>query len=381
MTKLISWERAIYPRISSISEKSTPVILYVLHLAACVSFFFYQRTAIMNGLLVLELLCFLLLAVFHYRSFRPTWLLVLMGLNVIFLPLSLLKHGGRYGLSIVYFGLVVALVVFNSIAVSRKTLLAIHLTVAMILTFLLGVADRGYNTIFYRLLGNEVNPNTYGILAFACMLHWLCAFEKMRIKVGYRLLGQFCGWILGLYYIMHSNCRSVLLASAILLLLQLVIWRPVSSKFRWWTLSIIAVVCLVFTVVYVVVYKHVENFRILNKRLFTGRERIWSEALLAIKGNFLLGVNTVERIPSIHNTMLQLWYDFGLIPVITVSILLGYTPKISAPVTVSKNAQIAFVSCMVIGFFESFLADPYLYIFFLPFLLTNVRSERQEIAL
>ena len=65
MTKLISWERAVYPKISALSEKMTPVILHVLYLLAGALLFFYHRTEIVNRFLILELLCFTVLAVVH----------------------------------------------------------------------------------------------------------------------------------------------------------------------------------------------------------------------------------------------------------------------------------------------------------------------------
>ncbi len=380
MTKLISWERTVYPRISSIAEKITPVILYLLHLLACIPFFFYQRTAIVNGILILELLCFFLLAVCHYRLFRPVWLLILMGLNVLFLPISLLLNGG-YGMGIVYLGLVVSLIVFNSISVSRKTFLVSHLTVAIILTFFLGVADRSYYTVFYTVAGNEVNPNIYGILAFACMLHWLCAFEQMRIRSGYRLLGQFCGLMLGGYYIKESNCRTAMLAYIVLLMLLLlaaIVRKPLPPKFRWGFLTCIAVCCLLFTVVYVHMSQQMENIVFLNKTIFSGRNTIWEETFGLLKNHFLFGLDQREWSPSMHNTMLQIWYSLGLIPVITTIVLFGYSMGFPKQVKISRCAQISFIGCLVITFLESSLADPYLYLFFVSFLLSNVRTDSRE---
>ena len=250
-----------------------------------------------------------------------------------------------------------------------------HLMVATMLTFVLGVADQNY---YYYIAGNRINQNTYGILALACALHWLCAFEQMRIKKGYRLLGQLCGLILGVSYIMESGCRSALLAYVVLLFLLLVIWKPFPTKWRWSLLTLFAAGCFLFTIVYLYMSEHMDDILLFQKTLFSGREIIWKEALALLRKHAVLGIGNTQLTDSMHNTMLQIWYSLGVIPFLTVTALLGYGVSFPKHVRTARCAQLAFISCLMIAFFESFLADPYLYLFFASFLLTHVRSDRTE---
>lgn len=357
----------------AVSDYLTPVAVILLHVYALLALFLYGGYAV-SFLVKMEVACMVAILLLQCYRIRRIWLWVVFLINGIMLLVLNSRHDAGKTI-LLYFALVIALLVFKQIAVSRSVFLTIHLLLAIGMTYFLGMSEpSALFTDYYLVLGKQLNPNFIGILGLACMMHWMCFFNMLRVKGFYRFLGQFCSAVLGLHYIFESKCRSALLGAAVFLVLYLIWWRPFSRRFYQVITVGTILVMLVFPNLYLRMAESAAEEEILGKHFFTGREAVWSEALPIIRENLLFGVGTSVEISS-HHALLELMLVLGILPVITFILLSARPDGRAASHEVSRLAQMAFVGCLFVGIFESLFTIQYLYIFFLSFLLSAVEKE------
>jgi O-antigen ligase len=148
------------------------------------------------------------------------------------------------------------------------------------------------------------------------------------------------------------------------------------------------ILSIAFTFVYILLYENFSNLTILGKRLFTGREIVWTSAFEHIKNSFLIGNGTDVVLDTVgggttvsaHNMLLSLWYTLGLVPVGTTVFFFVNKLKGKEGAVVDKISQLAFIATLFVCFFESFYTDPNIQIFFLLFLINNIKSNEEENA-
>ena len=372
--KKINFEKIPFlNELRTLSDYLTPVAVILLHLYASIVLLLYGNYTI-PFLIKAELVCLAVLFVMQIHRMNKIWLWGVLLANVIFVPLSTSRNpSGR--LVIIYVGVLLALLVFKQIVVSRTVFLTAHLIPALTLTYFLAMGGDSHMYLdYYEVLGYQINPNLFGILGLACMMHWVCYFDMLRVKVGYRLLGQALGVILGMYYIQHSECRSALIGAAVFVLLLLFRWKPFSNR----VCQIVTIPVLAFMLwfpgAYVKLAETSEGGAVLGKLLFTGRQEIWATMIPIIKENLLFGVGTSQEV-NMHHTLLELVLCLGIVPLISFLLLCGRPDRRSGDYTVSRGAQMAFLGCLFVGIFETIFIIQYLYIFFLSFLLSAVEKE------
>ncbi len=372
--KKINFEKIPYIKeFQTLSDYLTPVAVILLHLYASLALLLYGNLTI-PFLVKAELVCFIVLFVMQIHKMDRIWLWCVLLANVIFVPISTSRNpAGRF--VIIYVGVLLALLVFKQAVISRTVFLTVHLLTALTLTYFLAMGGESHLYLdYYDVFGNHLNPNLFGILGLACMMHWVCYFNMLRVKAGYRFLGQALGVILGLHYVLDSDCRSALIGAAVFLLLLLVRWKPFSSR----VCQIITIPVLAFMLwfpsAYVNMAEASEGKEVLGKLLFTGREDIWAEMIPVIKENLMFGLGTTQNV-NMHHTLLELLLSLGLVPLVSFLLLCGRPDRRSGAYSVSRCAQMAFLGCLFVGIFESIFVIQYLYIFFLSFLLSAVEKE------
>ena len=374
MTKLLSWERALYRHLKPVSARLTPAVIVILHILAVLSLLFYMRR-VGTILLLVQFVCFILLLALNYRAIRSVRLAAFLAADVLAVLISVLLHPG-YGVALTYLGTVIAVVIFRNIALSRRIYTVIHLISAIGLTYMLGMTTFTY-TPFLQMLGNEINRNFCGILAVMCLLHWLCAFDMMRIKPYYRLLGQALGVILGVSYVLQFQCRSSMLALAVVFALCICKWRAFSPRMQRMATVTVLITCLTFPFLYLAMYRRMPDVLILGKPLFSGREEIWLNVLRLFKEKPIFGYGTTVN-EYTHHAMLHVALCLGIVAVIGWIVIHCFPCRIEGPYTARRLAQFAYLGGLFISFFEAFPFNHYAYIFFLSFLLSAVRTEGGE---
>ena len=378
--KAIRWLKSIdiskipyIEQIRSLSEFFSSVIIILMHIYSCYMLTQYTEESAVT-LLNVQLVCTVLLFVLQIPYIRRIWLWILLPINLI-LVFRILSHAPMQDFAKLYFVLILIVMLFRQIVIPRIVYQTVHLIVALFLTYILGIAKAiPHLGTYYQIFNHAVNENTIGILGLACMMHWMCFFEMLQVKTGYRLLGQMAGMILGLYYILHSGCRSALVAVVVFLLLYAVVWKPLSPRvYQVFSLLILAAMAL-FPIMYIRLSQQIDNIMIFGSGLLSGRESLWQPALEQIRDNPLWGAGMSEA-SSMHHILVELALRFGIIAAITFVMLCGQKEKRAAAYRSSRIAQISFLACMFVAFFESFFTDRYLSFFFLSFLLSAVEKK------
>ena len=215
--------------IRAITNALSYAVIILLHLYACRLLTKYGEEASMllprTQMILAGVLLFLQLP--RIRKFP---LLILLPAN-LWIVLHILRDAPMQDIAKLYFLLILVLMAYRQVVIPRGVFLCIHLITALFLTYVLALAQPVPQMgPYYMVMDHPINVNTIGILGLACMMHWACFFEMLRIPKGCRLLGQLLGIILGMYYIIHSDCRSALAAAAAFLLLYLVIRKPMTPR-------------------------------------------------------------------------------------------------------------------------------------------------------
>jgi hypothetical protein len=277
-----------------------------------------------------------------------------------------------------YVVLILAIILFRQMVLPRGFFLAIHLISALFLTYFLGIVERMVDDIsYYHAFQHAYNENTIGILAVACMMHWGCFFGMLRIKAGYRMLGQLLGMLLGWYYVLHSGCRSALLAAALYTLMYFVFFKPLHVRLYQIVMSVALIVMGAFPMAYLRWASRIENIQVLGSALFSGREDLLTQVFENVKPSLWMGAGLSIQ-SSMHHVLIELLLRFGIVAVISFCLLLCLKDKRDGEYDTARLAQISFLACLAIACFESLFTDRYLNMFFLSFLLTAVKSNKRD---
>ena len=293
-----------------LSDVLTPILVILIHVYACINLLYYGERPI-DALLRVQFACLILLLTMQIHSLNRVWFWVLLLANIIFVPISALKNI-MAGFDVIYGVLFLSLLLFRQITLSRKVYLAIHLFTAVFLTWFVGAADllqMGY----YRIVNHMINPNMFGILSFACMLHWMCFFEMLSVKWYYRLLGQGLALILSVSFILESGCRSALVGLTLFVLLCLVRYKAFGPRFYQILSIMMLIVLAIFPLVYVRYSAQLDNVIILEKNLFSGREDLWIQLFEWIKQRPIFG-NGITFKSSAHHILIELATCLGIVP-------------------------------------------------------------------
>lgn len=330
-----------------------------------------------SRLLNVQLIALIVLFVLQLRRLKRIgiWLVILA--NAIAVPI-IVHHAPMGEFVKLYIALMLMLILFRQMVLPRRAFLALHLMNALFLSYFLAMAEKmvayeNYYVVFMR----GYNENTVGILGVACMMHWACFFGMLRIKKGYRLLGQLLGMILGFYYVNHSGCRSALLAVILFVLLYLVCFKPLPSRWLQAVMAAALVILAGFPLLYIRWSHQISYFKLFGQNAFSGREELWESALYAVLEHPFMGAGLSTQ-SSMHHILVELVLRFGIVAVLSFFVLLLLRDKRGEGCRLSRIAQISFLACMAIACFESFFTDRYLSFFFLSFLLTAVKSNKRD---
>lgn len=368
-------------------EKKTFGLLCLLPFLAFLSLCFYSYPIVSRLLLLVESGVFFLLLVLNWRLVGKWYKWAIIAANLASLAYTLLYHSG-IGIALAFFNLLVALFIFNNLSLEKNEKRFLHFLSAALLLLFYFASNFGkiYGMITMRdFRGWFLNPNVVGMLLLALLFHAFNYVAGLEIDKNKKYL-WLCAIVAVLGYLIYfSGCRSAiisLVAFLALLAIARLYKKPIPYGYYKAAALLILIASIAFTVVYVYLSYHLSDLTILNKKLFTGREIVWQSAYGLISEQPFFGNGTdvlLETVggnqtTSAHNMLLSFWYTIGVIPTVTVALFFINRTRKTEGENRDRITQLALIASLVICFFESFYADPNLQIFFVMFLLSNVKN-------
>lgn len=364
----------------------TALLLVLLHIDSVLIVWCYQHKSLAVLLLFIQLAC--LIGLLFLNNVVSIHFFVLLLINFVSLLTTMVFHSGL-GVIVIYLNLLLALLLFPNISISKSNYLTIHFFTALLLSiFIVCSTSKGNSeTIYNSIYGDFINSNTLGLLALVGLFHWFLVIEELRISGIIKTICNIIVFIVFTYYIYISNCRSALLAILIYLLL-LFKKKPFTKHSFNKITKIFIIASFFFVLFYLSLVDKYRNFVIFNKNLYSGRQYVWSDALELIKQFPIFGSGTDfsmrtdsisgKVMESTHNTILGIWRTIGIVPMITFIMLFGRSKDFTADTNVARKSQFSFISCLIISFVEDLFMVEVFYILFLSFLLFNVRCEESR---
>ena len=209
--------------------------------------------------------------------------------------------------------------------------------------------------------------NTNGS-AFLCLMLGILflifseGFQEKKLRILCYALSALC-----LFGQLQFGGRSSLIG-AVLYTLYFIFRNKADKLPRKWLIGLFLALCVgavLFAYFYaVILYKWVgDDFRILGKGLFTGRQVIWGTAFEELKSNWLIGIGNTLDSPFIvnghlgadnaHNQILGYWACFGIVvAVLYVALFAVLTTRLKT----KRKRTIAFILMLIIqSYFDTVL--------------------------
>lgn len=309
--------------------------------------------------------------------FKDMGVIAVILLNIASLILTFVFHTG-FGVIIIFLNLLMAFILFNNITITHRVYMLMHGTAAVLLTAVVYCTDISH-TVFVNhnpvctLFGTEIQSNMIGIFILGAALHWICLIEGMKWKKATRLTLVLLVMIPFGYRIFESKCRSAMFAGLFFIALYLIKIKPFEYRFYYIFVFGIIIASAVFCNIYMMSADWFSQFDTMGKNSFS-RVGVWNEVFTAIRKYPWFGSGTDYKLGglnSAHNTVLSILKALGLIPVISYAIMAVKRQAGQKNKGYTRTAQLAFMACLVVTFFESFFTESYTYIIFLLFLLNS----------
>lgn len=229
--------------------------------------------------------------------------------------ISLYYSNGGIG-SILTFGLsILSLELLKNVNLNLciKKYFRVFTAVMVVLLFISSFQYSGNQGFDYEGL---VNPNTIALLANYCFCIYICLSHLRVNKIIVLILG-----IITLFTAINCEARGALIAFISFVLMISIPRKFLKPKLLISTSIIIVAVGTLVLFIYLNLYEqNLQLQLIMNKPLFTGRQRIWIEAfnLFGENGwNWVLGIGSRVKVwdftTNLHNLYATIIVDFGFI--------------------------------------------------------------------
>lgn len=291
---------------------------------------------------------------------------------------SVLKHGGA-GIALLVLTLLFALLTFTRIEIETERLSKLYFALAiggsiivvfgMIVNYTNGLQSLSWRGIF--------NPNTFGMVFLSAYFYFETAVNKnlqKRISLTNVLIsGAF------LFLLIRSSCRSAVICMIVFFVWLFVAKGRKFNKAIYYSI-VIASLSICFVVAFVEQWLNVSStandVQLMGKKLFSGRETIWSTSLTGFIESPLWGqpieyLADTTHLKSAHNVFMGILFSTGLIPSLVYLIILlvpGFLFVSEDKQEIALNKLCFFVS-LILSTFECVYTDNRLNLLFLPLLL------------
>ena len=350
-----------------------------------VALIYSTNGAISRAVLIIESILLFLLYGKNHNGFTKR-MLPFIFLNLLSLTFTLIIYS-PLGSVIIFLNTLLSFKLFNNISINKKTFLLIHLIQGTFLSIYLFAIKRPLyfgNSIVDRF-GNHINTNLISILFFGAFLHISCVIISVISNFKWRtIILIVCALIYGTNVWLYE-ARSAMISMLVFMVIIIIKKQGIKYYKYKKICTLILLLSLLFPFVYMALINRVENPVFLGKSIAT-RVNVWGECINLIKEHFIFGCGNGISVTmnaygkstvSMHNTALSLWKILGVVP--TVTFLTYCINHDNEKFDNNKNiyAQAAFISTLLVCFFESFYTEELLYMVFLPFLIVNIKDDNE----
>ena len=292
---------------------------------------------------------------------------------------SIIFSKGGIGSFLNLFHFLGGIVVFSSIDFNKNLKKTIYFISIILWLYNIRLSFSIWNA--YLSNNNIYNPNSV-----ACFIFFTAIIIKIFLKEYNIKFVSILVYIVSLYCIYQTNCRSAFLAYILYLIVSLI---PVFNAFIFKHSKIICylllIVGILFPLIYVNMYTKGIDLKLpfMEKGLYTGRESLWNYMLESLKREkygywFGLGTNYQTEfgvISNFHNWYIGVLYTFGIpLLILYFKLLINFISKLKA-----KDILYGFIAIFLIGFSEGIglWITTQIYIFMLV-ILANILGKEDD---
>lgn len=358
-------------------NKNLVFTLIVLMWLVCVANFIVFRNRTLEQIVLICSAIFSSFAVVSVLS-RQSEVKIATHFIVLLLPLiSTLANGSGFGSMLNMINLFNIILLAKEFPLSKK-----HYDWLGIITYL---TTLGLLLLFFKkdgimydniINGTEQNPNGYASICLinaiiACSLISRLSNTKLKISL------NFIYAVIMLIVIYNTKARTSFIALILYYLICLVFAKKRSFKRPEWLVIGFLVCCMIVTIAYTIIYHFVgDEFLIFGKKLYSGRQLIWTEIFKMLETDWLFGFsNSIKLVEwyNTHNAYLAIWGNLGILTFVAFLIYLFYSQKTSY----GKNCYDRYMyfgifAVLFLSTFEVFLLDGNYYFLVLPLLINKV---------
>lgn len=292
--------------------------------------------------------------------------------------ISVLKHGGA-GIALLVLTLFFALFTFPRIEIEAERLSKLYFALAiggsvivafgMIVNYSNGLQSLSWRGVF--------NPNTFGMAFLSIYFYFETALgtnlQKRITLTNVLISGAF------LFLLIRAGCRSAIICMIVFFAWLFATKERKFNKAIYYSI-VIASISICFIIAFVEkglnVSSTVNDVQVMGKKLFSGREVIWSTSLAGFIESPLWGqpieyLADTTHLKSAHSVFMGILFSTGLIPSIVYLIILlvpGFLFVSEDKQEIALNKLCFFVS-LILSTFECVYTDNRLNLLFLPLLL------------
>lgn len=279
--------------------------------------------------------------------------LMLTILTLLISIISLIFTSGGIGSILNLFHFLGGIIIFSNLELNYKMQNFVYTICGILWIYNIRLSFSAWN--LYISSNNIYNPNSVGIFIFLTTIIIKSFLDKHNRKIIIIPL-----FILSAYCIFLTNCRTALVAFIVYILVSYI---PIINKFALkhnrLIIYLIIILGTIFPIIYVNMYIHGVDIKIpyIEKKLYTGREKLWYYILDAIKNEenaLVLGLGTnyqtnIGVIENFHNWYIGVLYTFGF-PILCsyFKILINTISKLQ-----KKEIIYALIAILIIGLTET----------------------------
>ncbi len=354
------------------------VLLYALAVFGALNIVFWNipivdKVAISGGAAILTIM--FIVNIKHYKS----WQFYLMLFNILSLMVTLTLNKGRgLGVVLTAFCLIISIILFNTVTFDRKAINICRYIIGVAIIILFATSkyrkshDGNWIHISDRISEKSVNNNSLCILIvvivfFAVLL--LKNYYESKKKGSLILVGIIT--VMGIAFALPFGGRMAIASMALFFILLMLRNVKIKTSLYRYLCIMIFLLALIIPILYIQLHNAVGNFSFMGKDFFSGRQRIWKEAFEQILQYPIFGSGTALDFvdfstQSAHNTMLGIWKNVGILPLITV--IICFFRRRYEYINLEDRAILAL---LIIMFTESFFMDSHFCFIFLAFMLRS----------
>lgn len=316
--------------------------------------------------------------------------------------INTMLNGSGLGSILVFVALILLFELGRYTVFTRRQSMSINLWCFIALAAFLIMYSKKVNGMFNNILFSSVyNPNGYAIVVITAGMLSYGVIDQYRVNKVIKKLLYCISCILVFALIIYTSARTSMLAWAafnFFIVVDILIEKHnnknnnnkknvVKNKYLQNNFLFLIIFLSILGIgVYLLIYEIFgDQFKILGKSLFTGRELIWKEALVLIMQNPILGNSNdymfMGNFLNTHNGFIALQFYLGIIPFIAFVLSYGNsfrTAKSTNSCAVDKYKIFALGTFIIMGAFEAMFMDLTYFIMMLPFCFNKGRIESND---